>query len=48
MSMEDVKKELKELCREYVSILENLKNNKMITDDEFEKCANNKILFIEE
>lgn len=48
MSVEDVKKELKELCIEYVSILENLKNNDIITEDEFEKCANNKILFIEE
>lgn len=48
MSMENIRKELKELCKEYVSILENLKNNDIITDDEFEKCANNKILFIEE
>lgn len=48
MKIEDVKKELKDLCIEYVSILENLKNNNIITDDEFEKCANNKILFIEE
>lgn len=48
MSMENIRKELKELCKEYVSILENLKNNDIITDDEFEKCVNNKILFIEE
>lgn len=48
MSMEDVKRELKELCIEYVSILENLKDNDIITDEEFEKCANNKILFVEE
>ena len=41
-NIDDVKKELKELCLEYVTILEKLKDEKMITDETFEKCSSQK------
>lgn len=46
-NIDDVKKELKELCLEYVTILEKLKDEKMITEETFEKCSSQKI-FLEE
>ncbi|WP_009903972.1 hypothetical protein [Clostridioides difficile] len=41
-NIDDVKKELKELCLEYVTILEKLKDEKMITEETFEKCSSTK------
>lgn len=48
ISKENIKKELQELCVDYIKILEKLKNNNMISNDEFKKFTDNKILFIEE
>lgn len=47
-SKENIKKELQEICIDYVKILEKLKNSNIISKDEFEKFTDNKILFIEE
>ncbi|WP_095406043.1 hypothetical protein [Romboutsia maritimum] len=47
-SINDVKNDLKELCIEYVMILEKLKNEEIITEDTFIKCTTSKILFIED
>lgn len=44
-NIDDVKKELKELCLEYVTILEKLKDEKMITEETFEKCSSQKDIF---
>lgn len=46
-NIDDVKKELKELCLEYVTILEKLKDEKMITEETFEKCSSQKKIFLE-
>ncbi|MGL5694211.1 MAG: hypothetical protein ACRCXA_09040 [Peptostreptococcaceae bacterium] len=45
--IEDIKKELEQLCEEYVDVLEGLKNKKEITEDTFEKCVSNKVLFLD-
>ena len=47
-SIDDVKKELKELCSEYVNILEKLKEEEIITKETFDTCSSNKVLFLEE
>ncbi|MGX4601642.1 hypothetical protein [Faecalimicrobium sp. JNUCC 81] len=47
-SIEDVKKELKELCSEYVNILEKLREEKIINKETFEICSSSKVLFLEE
>lgn len=47
-SMDDVKKELKELCNEYVNILERLKEENVINKETFEICSSSKVLFLEE
>ncbi|GAA3644033.1 hypothetical protein [Asaccharospora irregularis] len=47
-NIDDLKKELKELCSEYVIILERLKEEEVITQDTFEKCTSKKILFLQE
>lgn len=47
-SMDDIKKELKELCSEYVNILGKLKEEEIITKEIFETCSSNKISFLEE
>lgn len=47
-NINEVKKELKELCMEYVNILETLKNENIITEDTYEKCTSNKIIFLED
>ncbi|HSQ90388.1 hypothetical protein [Romboutsia sp.] len=47
-SIDDVKKELRELCSEYVHILEKLKKEEIITKETFEACSSNKVSFLEE
>jgi hypothetical protein len=47
MSIEDIKIELDKLCMEYISILKNMKDNDIITDDEFKNCIENKLVFVE-
>lgn len=47
-SIEDVKKELKELCSEYVNILEKLKDENVINKETFEICSSSKVLFLDE
>ncbi|WP_173399951.1 hypothetical protein [[Clostridium] dakarense] len=47
-SIEDVKKELRELCSEYVNILERLREEQIINKETFEICSSSKVLFLEE
>lgn len=47
-STDEVKKELKELCSEYINILEKLKEEQIINEETFEICSSNKISFLEE
>ncbi|MEG1311033.1 MAG: hypothetical protein RSC84_04000 [Peptostreptococcaceae bacterium] len=47
-SIDDVKKELKELCGQYVNILEKLKEENVINEETFEICSSSKVLFLEE
>lgn len=47
-NIDDLKDELKELCSEYVTILEKLKEEEVITEETFEKCTSRKILFLQE
>ncbi|QJA09846.1 hypothetical protein HF520_13640 [Romboutsia sp. CE17] len=44
--IDDVKKELEQLCEEYIKVLENLKSKNMISSDTFEQCAGSKIMFL--
>ncbi|MGL5330387.1 MAG: hypothetical protein ACRDD7_14045 [Peptostreptococcaceae bacterium] len=46
-SIEEIKKELDQLCEEYVNALEGLKNKKEISEDTFEKCVSSKVLFLD-
>ncbi|MGL6107809.1 hypothetical protein [Romboutsia sp.] len=46
--IEDVNKELKELCSDYLNILQHLKKEGIINQDTFEACADKKLLFLEE
>ncbi|MBS5788664.1 MAG: hypothetical protein KIC98_12245 [Clostridioides difficile] len=47
-SMEEIKKELQELCNEYLNILDNLKNDDIISQDTYDKCSEQKVSFLEE
>lgn len=47
-SREDVKKELKELCSEYLNILERLREENVINKETFDICSSSKVLFLEE
>ena len=47
-NIDDIKKDLKKLCSDYVNILEKLKSEEIITKDTFEACSSTKILFLEE
>jgi len=46
--MEEIKKELQELCNEYLNILDNLKNDDIISQDTYDKCSEQKVSFLEE
>jgi len=46
--MEEIKKELQELCNEYLTILDNLKNDDIISQDTYDKCSEQKVSFLEE
>ena len=41
-------KELKKLCTDYLNILQQLKNEDLISEETFEKCSINKKSFLEE
>lgn len=45
---DDIKKELKKLCLEYVDILERLKKEKVINDETYDSCSSNKFVFLED
>ena len=47
-SINDIKSDLKELCNEYVSMLEKLKQQGIISTEVFENCTSYKSVFIEE
>ena len=48
MIVEEVKEELKKLCTDYLNILQQLKNEELISEETFEKCSINKKSFLEE
>ena len=48
MVIEEVKDELRQLCTDYLNILQELKNKKIISEDLFEKYSINKKTFLEE
>ena len=48
MVVEEVKEELKKLCTDYLNILQQLKNEDLISEETFEKCSINKKSFLEE
>lgn len=45
-NIEDVKKELEQLCEDYIEALELLKNKDILSRDTFNECVSNKILFL--
>ncbi|WP_200865886.1 hypothetical protein [Metaclostridioides mangenotii] len=47
-SMDEIKKELQELCSEYLTILDDLKDEELISQDTYEKCSAQKVSFLEE
>lgn len=47
-SIDDIKLELRELCIEYVNILEKLKNDEVISHETYEQCTSSKISFLQE
>ena len=47
MVVEEVKEELKKLCTDYLNILQQLKNEELISEETFEKCSINKKSFLE-
>ena len=46
-NIEDVKKELEQLCEEYIEVLKDLKNKNVISEDTFDNCVGSKILFLD-
>lgn len=47
-NINDIKSDLKELCNEYVSMLEKLKQQGIISNEVFENCTLHKSVFIED
>ncbi|MCR8745932.1 hypothetical protein [Romboutsia lituseburensis] len=47
-SMDKIKEELKELCNEYIHILEQLKDDEIITEETYDICSSSKVSFLEE
>ncbi len=47
-STEDIKKELQQLCNEYLGILEKLKDEDIINKETFDLCSCSKLSFLEE
>ena len=48
MIIEEVKDELKQLCTDYLNILQELKKQEIINEELFEKYSVNKKSFLEE
>lgn len=48
IDIEEIKGELNQLCKDYVGILNDMKDNNIINDDIFNTCAVNKIIFFQE
>ena len=48
MIIEEVKDELKQLCTDYLNILQELKNKEIINEEIFKKYSVNKKSFLEE
>jgi hypothetical protein len=48
MHINIIKNELEELCSEYVSMLEKLKEKELITEEVFENCISVKKSFLKE
>jgi len=48
MVIEEVKDELRQLCTDYLNILQELKNQEIINEELFEKYSVNKKSFLEE
>ncbi len=48
MIVEEVKDELKKLCTDYLDILQQLKNQEIISEETFKMCSISKKSFLEE
>lgn len=48
MGVEEVKEELKKLCTDYLNILQQLKNEDLISEETFKRCSINKKSFLDE
>ena len=48
MIVEEVKEELKKLCTDYLDILQQLKNEEIISEETFKRCSINKKSFLDE
>lgn len=48
MIVEEVKNELKKLCTDYLNILQQLKEQEIISEETFDMCSINKKTFLEE
>jgi uncharacterized protein YutE (UPF0331/DUF86 family) len=45
--MDDIKKEIQKLCDDYIEILEQLKDEGLITDETYETCSAQKRMFLD-
>nr|WP_317334089.1 hypothetical protein [uncultured Romboutsia sp.] len=48
MIVEEVKEELEKLCTDYLDILQQLKNQEIISEEIFKKCSINKKSFLQD
>ncbi|MGL5712439.1 MAG: hypothetical protein ACRCXT_04120 [Paraclostridium sp.] len=48
IDIEKIKEELNQLCRDYVGILNEMKEKNIINDIIFEECTTNKITFLQQ
>ena len=44
--VEDLRKELEILCEDYIDVISNLKYKNEISEDTFDRCVKDKILFL--
>jgi hypothetical protein len=46
--IEEIKAELKQLCTDYVDILDRMKQEKIISQEVYNECTSKKIFFLDE
>lgn len=47
MNINEIKGELEQLCKDYINIINKMKENYIINEDMYIKCTSNKIEFLE-